>query len=174
MAEVININENVRNILIKHSHKDNLEESLNEILRNEIQRKIKKHMLMIKHFERKYDMDFEDFEEKRVTKEMPYEIEKDYFEWDMAITLIEDLEEELAQLESWNMFSSTDEIARRIRDLSDNYQWLISYRVEQKSVSILKAKIIFNEEMFIQIYINTRKPKISYNLKRHSGQARIS
>jgi len=99
MAEVININENVKDILMKHSHKDTLEESLNEILRNEIQRKIKKHILMIKHFERKHDMDFETFENNRVTKEMPYEIERDYFEWDMAITLIEDLKEELSQLE---------------------------------------------------------------------------
>jgi hypothetical protein len=41
---------------------------------------------------------------------------------------------------------------------------LISYRIEQKSISILKAKIIFNEEIFIQIYVNIRKPKISYNL----------
>jgi hypothetical protein len=99
MSEAININENIKNILMKHSHKDTLEESLNEMLRNEIQRKIKKHMLMIKHFERKYNMDFETFEENRVTKEMPYEIERDYFEWDMAITLIEDLKEELDQLE---------------------------------------------------------------------------
>jgi hypothetical protein len=99
MAEMININDNVKSILMKHSHKDSLEESLNEILRNEIQRKIRKNMLMIKHFERKYNMDFETFEENRVTKEMPYEIERDYFEWDMAITLIEDLNEELVQLE---------------------------------------------------------------------------
>ncbi len=98
MPEVININENVKSILMKHSHKDTLEESLNEILRNEIQRKIKKHMMMIKHFERKYDMDFKIFEENRVTKEMAYEIERDYFEWDMAITMIEDLKEELTQL----------------------------------------------------------------------------
>ncbi len=98
-AETININENLKNILMKHSHKDTIEESLNEILRNEILRKIKKHTLMIKHFERKYDMDFETFEKNRVTKEIPYEIEKDYFEWDMNITLIEDLREELNQLE---------------------------------------------------------------------------
>ena len=62
------------------------------------------------------------------------------------------------------MFSSTDEIIRRIQDLHKNYQWLISFRIEQKSVSILKAKVIFSEEMFIQIYVNIRKPKISYNL----------
>ena len=99
MTEVISINENVKSILMKHSHKDSLEESLNEILKNEIQRKIKKNMLMIKHFERKYNTDFETFEEKRVTKETPYETERDYFEWDMAVTLIEDLKEELAQLE---------------------------------------------------------------------------
>jgi hypothetical protein len=99
MSETINIDENVKNILMKHSHKDTIEESLNEILKNEIQRKIKKHMLMIKHFERKYKMNFETFEKNRVSKETPYETEKDYFEWDMTITLIEDLKEELNQLE---------------------------------------------------------------------------
>ena len=60
------------------------------------------------------------------------------------------------------MFSSTDEIIRRIQDIYKNYQWLISYQIEQKSVSILKAKIIFSEEIFIQIYVNIRKPKIIY------------
>ena len=99
MPEMININENVKNILMKHSHKSTLEESLKEILRNDIQRKIKKHMLMIKHFERKYNADFGTFEENQVTKETPYEIERDYFEWDMAITLTEDLKKELVQLE---------------------------------------------------------------------------
>jgi hypothetical protein len=44
-------------------------------------------------------MDFESFEKNRVNKTIPYEIEKDYFEWDMNITLIEDLREELNQLE---------------------------------------------------------------------------
>lgn len=34
MAETISINDNVKSILMKHSHKDNLEESLNEILKN--------------------------------------------------------------------------------------------------------------------------------------------
>ncbi len=62
------------------------------------------------------------------------------------------------------MFSSTNEILQRIRNLYKEYQWLISYRVEEKSLSIIKAKIIFNEEMFIQVYVNIRRPKISYNL----------
>jgi hypothetical protein len=98
MTELISINKNVKDVLIKHSQKDTPEESLKEILKNEIQRNLKKHMLMIKHFERKYNMDFETFEQKRVTKDSPHELERDYFEWDMAITLIEDLEEELTQL----------------------------------------------------------------------------
>lgn len=98
MPEVIKVNENVKSILMKHSQKETLEESLNEILKNEIQRKIKKHMLMITHFENKYKMDFETFEENRVSKEMSYEIERDYFEWDMALTMVEDLKGELTQL----------------------------------------------------------------------------
>ncbi len=62
------------------------------------------------------------------------------------------------------MFSSINEIIQNIRMLAEEYRWLISYQVEQKSVSILKAKIIFNDELFIQIYVNIRKPKISYSL----------
>ena len=96
---MISIKDNVKSILMKHSRKDSIEGSLNEILKNEIQRKIRKNMLMINHFERKYNMKFETFEEERVTKEMPYEKERDYFEWDIAVTLIEDLNEELVQLE---------------------------------------------------------------------------
>jgi hypothetical protein len=98
MAGTIQINESVRNILIKHAHKDTVEESLNEILKIEISRKIKKYMIMIKHFERKYNTDFTGFEKVHRGKEMNYETEKVYLDWDMAVTAVEDLKEELSQL----------------------------------------------------------------------------
>ena len=100
MEEVIRVNENVKNILIKHTRKNTPEDGLNEILKNEITRKIKKYLIMIKHFEDKYKMDFETFEASHKNEDMVYEMEKDYFDWDMAVTVVEDLKEELRLLES--------------------------------------------------------------------------
>lgn len=99
MAEVIRINENIKDILLKHTQKQTPEESLNEILKNEINRKIKKYLLMVRHFERKYNTDFDRFEAMNKDTRMDYETEKDYFDWDMAVTALEDLHTELTQLQ---------------------------------------------------------------------------
>ncbi|MCK4760678.1 MAG: hypothetical protein KAW12_00665 [Candidatus Aminicenantes bacterium] len=100
MEEVIRVSENIKNILIKHTRKKTVEESLNEILRNEITRKKKIYMIKVKHFESKYKSDFMQFETSQKGKDMAYELEKNYFDWDMAVTAVEDLEEELRLLES--------------------------------------------------------------------------
>ncbi|MGR3178620.1 MAG: hypothetical protein ACUZ8E_11235 [Candidatus Anammoxibacter sp.] len=39
-------------------------------------------------------MRFEDFEKLYKNKKMDCEIEKNYFDWDMAVTVLEDVEEE--------------------------------------------------------------------------------
>jgi hypothetical protein len=98
MAEVIQVNENLKNILMKHTHKNTLQEGLKEILSQEINRKIKKYLLTVDYFENKYGVDFERFEEMNKDSRMDYETEKNYLDWDMAVTVIEDLKEELTQL----------------------------------------------------------------------------
>lgn len=62
------------------------------------------------------------------------------------------------------IYSSVDEIINRIEDLYIRYQFLITYEIEEKTTSILKAKIIFSQDLYIQVYANTRRPKISYAL----------
>ena len=62
------------------------------------------------------------------------------------------------------MFSSTEAIVSQIEEICSEFQFLISYEIEDQTLSILKAKIFFNEKSFIQIYVNIRKPKISYSL----------
>ena len=44
-------------------------------------------------------MKFEEFEKAYKNKRMNYRIEKDYFEWDMATTVFEDIEEEFKAIE---------------------------------------------------------------------------
>jgi hypothetical protein len=100
MEEVIRINDNIRSILMKHTRKTTPAESLNEILKNDLTRRMKKYKIMLKHFEQKYNLDFDAFETSHKNTDMKAEIEKDYFDWDMAVTAIEDLEDELRSLES--------------------------------------------------------------------------
>jgi hypothetical protein len=100
MEEVIRINDNVRSILMKHSRKSSAAECLNEILKNDLTRKMKKYKIMLKHFEQKYSLDFDAFEASHKNTDMKGEMEKDYFDWDLAVTAIEDLEDELRLLES--------------------------------------------------------------------------
>lgn len=100
MEEVIRINDDVRNLLMKHTQKTTAAECLNEILKNDLTRKVKKYKIMLKHFEEKYRLNFNAFEASHKNKDMDFEMEKDYFDWDLAVTAIEDLEEELKLLES--------------------------------------------------------------------------
>lgn len=99
MSEVIQVNENLKNILMKHTHKNTLNEGLKAILSREINRKIKKYLLTVSYFEKKYGVDFDRFEEMNKENRMDYETEKNYLDWDMAVTVIEDLKEELTQLD---------------------------------------------------------------------------
>ena len=50
---------------------------------------------MLKNFEKKYGMKFKDFEKKIKNKAIDYETEKDYLDWDMAVTVLEDVKDEL-------------------------------------------------------------------------------
>lgn len=54
---------------------------------------------MVKNFEKKYYMEFKDFEKVHKDQKMDYELEKDYFDWDMAVTVLEDIEEEMKEME---------------------------------------------------------------------------
>ena len=62
------------------------------------------------------------------------------------------------------IYSSVNEIIDRIEDLYIRYQFLITYVIEEKTKSILKAKIFFSQDLYIQVYANTRRPKLSYAL----------
>lgn len=50
---------------------------------------------MIKNFKNKYNLKFKDFEKKHKNKKMNYETEKDYFDWDMAVTALDDIKDDI-------------------------------------------------------------------------------
>lgn len=54
---------------------------------------------MVSNFEKKYHMKLKNFKKVLKDQKMDYELEKDYFDWDMAVTVLEDIEEEMKEME---------------------------------------------------------------------------
>lgn len=55
------------------------------------------------------------------------------------------------------------DIIEKLAELS-HLEFIVNLRIIEKTRSILKARVYFSEELFVQIYVNTRKPKRSYAL----------
>jgi hypothetical protein len=62
------------------------------------QRELTKYELICKNFEKKYKTDFVNFKSKINRDEIDYHTEQDFFDWDMAITAIEDIKKEIEYL----------------------------------------------------------------------------
>ncbi len=77
-----------------------LEQVMAELLLEQAQRKLVKYRSMARQFEAKYGLDFERFRQTVLSTEPGPEIEQDYFEWEMAITGIAELEEEIQKLKA--------------------------------------------------------------------------
>lgn len=77
-----------------------LEQVLAELLLEQAQKKLIKYRTMARQFRAKYDEDFEVFRQKILHTEPGFEEEQDYFDWEMAVTGIADMEEEIERLKS--------------------------------------------------------------------------
>ncbi len=74
--------------------------SLREILANEIRRRMNRYELLNRRFVAKYKMSFEEFRDQKVVEKQGYsfEVESDYCDWEMAVTGLATLREQLAKL----------------------------------------------------------------------------
>ncbi|GJQ23450.1 MAG: hypothetical protein HBSAPP01_12400 [Candidatus Brocadia sapporoensis] len=91
------ISEKLEKELIRITKKESPLDAIKELVRRELIRKKNIYIFMIKNFEKKYRVTFEEFE-KQYKSKMSNEVEKDYFDWDMAKTALEDIEEELKEI----------------------------------------------------------------------------
>jgi hypothetical protein len=95
MNVTIKLPEKIKEEIISITEKSNVVDGIKDLLKQELMRKKTKYLFMIKIFENKYRIKFKEFEQKIKNKKMDYETEKDYFEWDMAVTALEDIKEEI-------------------------------------------------------------------------------
>ncbi|KPA10449.1 hypothetical protein MHK_009346 [Candidatus Magnetomorum sp. HK-1] len=89
----INISPQLLKQLIFITEKNNALDAISSLINNEIRRKINKYEYLIINFEQKYKMTFEAFEKEYLNNNDHTVIEQDYFDWDMAITILEDIHE---------------------------------------------------------------------------------
>jgi hypothetical protein len=78
-------------------HKD-IDEALAELLLERAQKNLLKYQVIARQFQAKYDQDFEAFRKKILYSEPAFELEQDYFDWELAVTGIADMETEIKRL----------------------------------------------------------------------------
>lgn len=78
----------------------NADVSVRRILESEIRRRMNRYELMDRRLHCKYKMRFKEFHDQRVVEEQGYsfEVESDYCDWEMAVTGLAALKEQLARL----------------------------------------------------------------------------
>ncbi len=74
--------------------------SVQQILISEIRRRMNRYELTDGRFRHKYGVRFEEFRDQRVVEKQGYsfEVESDYCDWEMAVTGLAALKEQLARL----------------------------------------------------------------------------
>ena len=72
--------------------------SILRLLEKEAIKRITKYQIMIHGFEKKYHMIFEEFERRTKESKPSFTEEQDYYDWDMAITAMEDMVQELKKV----------------------------------------------------------------------------
>ena len=77
-----------------------LDQALAELLLERAQKNLIKYQAMSRRFEAKYHQDFDTFRQQVLGSEPTTEIEQDYFDWELAVTGIADMTEEINRLRS--------------------------------------------------------------------------
>jgi hypothetical protein len=75
-------------------------EALAALLLDEARRNLVKYRAMDRRFQQKYQTTFAEFRQKVVGADTSFEEEQDYFDWELAITGIGEMEEEIRSLET--------------------------------------------------------------------------
>jgi len=93
------LNERLRTSVAQLDPSGDLDRGVARLLLEKKRRDLTKYEFMRQHFTKKYGIDFQFFKKQVTGKDIEYEKEQDFFDWDMATTAIEDLREEIAYLE---------------------------------------------------------------------------
>jgi hypothetical protein len=77
-----------------------VEQVLAELLPERAQKNLVKYQTMARQFEVKYKRDFAAFRAQVLSSRPASEVEQDYFDWELAVTGVADMTEEIQRLKS--------------------------------------------------------------------------
>jgi hypothetical protein len=86
-------------ILSKLEPGQDVDESLRKLLLAKARNDLIKHRLMDQGFRKEYGTDFFTFKSSDRMKQPSFKVEQDYFDWELAVTMIDDLEDMLKVLQ---------------------------------------------------------------------------
>ena len=75
-----------------------LDQVLAELLLERARKNLIKYKAMACRFESKYGVDFSSFRQRMLDSEQSFETEQDYFDWELAVASMADMEEEIERL----------------------------------------------------------------------------
>ena len=75
-----------------------IDQALTELLLERVQRSLVKYRSMARLFEARYDQSFDEFRKAVLRQHPAADVEQDYFDWELAVTGIADMEDEIVRL----------------------------------------------------------------------------
>jgi hypothetical protein len=75
-----------------------LDQVMAELLLERAQKNLIKYQVLARQFETKYGRSFDAFRQVILSTEPPFEMEQDYFDWELAVTGIGDMQREIQRL----------------------------------------------------------------------------
>lgn len=69
-----------------------------QLLLERAQKNLIKYRTMVRDFEARYGVDFSTFRQQILTDQPVFKVEQDYFDWELAVTAVLDMEDEIKQL----------------------------------------------------------------------------
>ena len=76
------------------------EQAIVELLLERAQRNLIKHQAMAREFKKKYKLEFDAFRKQVLSTKPNSETEQDYFDWELAVTGIADMQNEIKRLKA--------------------------------------------------------------------------
>ena len=93
------ISEELAKKIRKITSKEIIEDGVKDLLISKSRAELIKYDTIIKEFEKKYGTTFDNFKNSRDLHNLESDVEQDFFDWEMAVTIVDELKEELRKLE---------------------------------------------------------------------------
>jgi hypothetical protein len=99
-ASMAMVSERIERFISALEPEGDINTKIERLVTNELIRRLNRYELVNKRLEQKYGMTFDEFRERQVVKEHDYsfEVESDFWDWEMALDGIETVQEMLADL----------------------------------------------------------------------------